>query len=186
GTHIVQLKKDLTTIGYGNFPNNPSIFYGEVTESVVKEFQKEQNLVVNGIADEVTLDKIIELLKKDNTKPVNKTEYTDYNLTLNQALDIQMDRPIIITDKYRNDPAYVSANYLRITRSAKVTGSKVNVRTAPDTTSEVEDQLVAGTPITITGTTKGSDISGSDEWYEIAQSGKTHYINSSFATIAQA
>src|SRR5699024_10086289 len=72
GTHIVQLKKDLTTIGYGNFPNNTSIFYGEVTESVVKEIQKEQNLVVNGIADEVTLNKIIELLKKDNTKPVNK------------------------------------------------------------------------------------------------------------------
>src|SRR5699024_9750147 len=58
GPHIVQLKKDLKELGYGNFPSNPSDVYGDVTERVVREFQEANGLVVNGIADSVTLKKI--------------------------------------------------------------------------------------------------------------------------------
>src|SRR5699024_7748814 len=52
-----KLKADLKAIGYP-VPGNGTTFYGVDTETVVKKFQKEQKLVVNGIADEVTLKKI--------------------------------------------------------------------------------------------------------------------------------
>src|SRR5699024_10010548 len=51
-----KLKADLKAIGYP-VPGNGTTFYGVDTETVVKKFQKEQKLVVNGIADEVTLKK---------------------------------------------------------------------------------------------------------------------------------
>ncbi len=59
---IAELKNKLTILGFGNFPSNPSNAYGSVTAGVVKEFQQYYGLVVNGIADEVTLAKIEEIL----------------------------------------------------------------------------------------------------------------------------
>src|SRR5690625_3676392 len=128
----IQLKKDLAKIGYP-VPGNGTNLYGTVTENVVKEFQKQHNLVTNGIADEITLAKIALLVKDSETKPINKTEYTDYKLTLNQAVDIQMNRPIIQTDKYRNDAAYVSANYLSIIGLSSVYGIIVIFSIDPNT-----------------------------------------------------
>src|SRR5699024_7315266 len=55
-----KLKADLKAIGYP-VPGNGTTFYGKDTEAVVKKFQREQKLVVNGIADEVTLKKIASL-----------------------------------------------------------------------------------------------------------------------------
>lgn len=63
GLHIVELKKDLTSLGFGNFPKNPSLNYGPVTSKVVKDFQKEYGLKVNGIANKTTLDKLKQVLK---------------------------------------------------------------------------------------------------------------------------
>src|SRR5699024_6100636 len=57
GPHVVELKKQLTALGFGNFPKNPSNAYGKVTENVVKEFQAYYRLPVTGIADENTIDK---------------------------------------------------------------------------------------------------------------------------------
>src|SRR5699024_2707626 len=62
GSHVVELKKKLTQLGFGNFPSNPSKVYGEVTARVVKEFQEYYSLPVTGIADELTLSKIEEIL----------------------------------------------------------------------------------------------------------------------------
>src|SRR5699024_733113 len=59
---VVQLKKNLTQLGFGRFPNNPSRTYGNVTQKVVKEFQKHFNIPVTGIADLKTLNKINEIL----------------------------------------------------------------------------------------------------------------------------
>src|SRR5690625_2032340 len=128
----IQLKKDLAKIGYP-VPGNGTNLFGTVTENVVKEFQKQHNLVTNGIADEITLAKIAQLVKDSETKPINITEYTDYKLTLNQAVDIQMNRPIIQTDKYRNDAAYVSANYLSIIGLSSVYGIIVIFSIDPNT-----------------------------------------------------
>ncbi|WP_233254395.1 pullulanase [Salipaludibacillus keqinensis] len=60
-SEVRQLKLNLTALGFGNFPANPSPRYGPVTMRVVSEFQEAHGLVVNGIADPVTLAKIDEL-----------------------------------------------------------------------------------------------------------------------------
>src|SRR5699024_6090655 len=59
---IVQLKKDLKALGFGNFPANPSGAYGTVTKNVVKQFQSYAKLPQTGIADQATLNKIKEVL----------------------------------------------------------------------------------------------------------------------------
>lgn len=188
---VIKLKQNLASLGYGSFAYENQN-YGPQTRDAVIKFQKSNNLAVSGIAEEVTLAKISTLVKQNNdnsSKPVNKTEYTNYNITLNKALDIQMARPTIITDKYQNKPAYVSARFLRLTGSAKVSGAKVNIRTAPNSksqTSNIAFALVGGTPITITGATQGNKVSGSTLWYQISQNGKKYYIHSSLASGAQA
>src|SRR5699024_2856433 len=63
GLHIKELKENLTALGFGNFPQNPSIFYGTVTANVVKEFQETYGITADGIADKSTLNKVNELLK---------------------------------------------------------------------------------------------------------------------------
>lgn len=65
GLHIVDLKKDLTRLGFGNFPSNPSIYYGNVTSRVVREFQEHFGIDPTGITDETTLEKINEILNSD-------------------------------------------------------------------------------------------------------------------------
>src|SRR5699024_9646718 len=62
GLAIVEIKENLTSLGFGNFPKNPSIFYGKVTTNVVKEFQSHFGLKNTGVADQHTLDKISEIL----------------------------------------------------------------------------------------------------------------------------
>lgn len=58
----VQLKKDLATLGF-RVPGNGTILFGKDTAKKVREFQLFYGLQVNGIADEVTLAKIVELLE---------------------------------------------------------------------------------------------------------------------------
>src|SRR5699024_5924645 len=55
-------KADLKTLGF-TVPGKGTTLYGKQTETKVKEFQKKYGLVQNGIADEVTLKKIDELVK---------------------------------------------------------------------------------------------------------------------------
>src|SRR5690625_3853426 len=55
GDHIVELKKKLTIIGIGNYPENPSGNFGGSTEVNVRRFQNLYGLNENGIGDDVTL-----------------------------------------------------------------------------------------------------------------------------------
>lgn len=57
----VQLKKDLAQLGFA-VPGNGTKLYGKKTEEKVREFQSYYGLTVNGIADEVTLVKIDDML----------------------------------------------------------------------------------------------------------------------------
>jgi len=155
-----QLKRDLNKIGFGGI--TVTTLFSDFTEKRVREFQKEYGLVVNGIADEVTLAKIAEVVK--NGVGSTKTEYTDYNLTLNQALDIQMDRPTIITDKYKSDPAYVSAKYLDLSKSGNqaTVKSNVNVRAGTGTSYHIFGKLKKGDKVKV--------ISKGNNWHEIEYS----------------
>src|SRR5699024_633510 len=65
-----RLKKDLASIGY-KVPGNGTTLFGTATEKVVKKFQKEQNLIVNGIADPRTLEKIELLVNEGRVDPNN-------------------------------------------------------------------------------------------------------------------
>src|SRR5699024_6742060 len=85
---VVQLKEDLMTLGYGSFRyKNES--YGPSTEESVRLFQEVNNLPISGIAEENTLAKIKDLIKKGNFEPVEITTYTTYDITLEQQLQKQ-------------------------------------------------------------------------------------------------
>ena len=66
GQHIVQLKRDLSSLGYGSFSKSPTPDYEIKIETVVKEFQLDHQLKESGIADENTLGKIEEVVSKYN------------------------------------------------------------------------------------------------------------------------
>src|SRR5690625_1969746 len=147
GSHVVTLKNNLTILGY-NFPKSPSKSYGNVTEGKVKEFQKDYGLPVSGIADDITLAAIDKAVKEI---PISneKTTYTNYNLTLKQAIDKQMGRSPQ-TDKYRNDPAYISAGYVEFTSSGARTTASVNIRSQGNASSHIYATVPKGTSVNIT------------------------------------
>src|SRR5690625_3621794 len=78
---VIQLKKDLERLGF-KVSNNPNTRYGPTTERKVREFQSFYNLIDNGIADEVTLAKIQELL---NT-PMKRGDYRKDVIFLKEQL----------------------------------------------------------------------------------------------------
>src|SRR5690625_3200889 len=84
GLHIKELKENLTTLGFGNFPKNPSIFYGTVTANVVKDFQKSYELKPTGIANKETLSKIEKLLNPPFTIGDKGTHIRDLKQNLSK------------------------------------------------------------------------------------------------------
>src|SRR5699024_5973231 len=102
GLKIVEIKENLTNLGFGNFPKSPSIFYGNVTENVVKVFQKHFGLNNTGIADQHTLNKITEILN---------TPYQDGNRGKN-IKDLKMDLTNLGFGNFPKDP---SKNYGPVT-----------------------------------------------------------------------
>ena len=139
---IKKLKENLRIIGFGRHWKNPTNFYGDDTEKVVKEFQEAYGLVVNGIIDEVTLEKINQLIQT--------TRYTNYNITLKKALEIQMKTNPQTDKKY----AYVSKKYIQLDKTGKkgiVTASLLNVRKGPGTSYGKITQLEKGTEVEIEG-----------------------------------
>ena len=132
GSHIVKLKEKLVQLGFASW-SNPSPNYGSITADVVSEFQRVYGLKVNGIADEVTLTLIDEIIKNGYIKK------TSYNISLDEAVKIQMSATPQ-TDK--KEYAWVSKNY--IDKNNIVTASTLNVRTQP-TTENVNENKVLGT-----------------------------------------
>nr|WP_253288801.1 peptidoglycan-binding protein [Amphibacillus sp. MSJ-3] len=165
---VIQLKKDLVKIGFGDFKFNNS--FGSTTESVVKEFQEAYGLPVSGIVDEVTL-----ALIKDLAKSIR---YTNYNLTLNEALNIQMKATPQTDLKY----AYVSTDY--VSKSGKVTVSStgsLNVRSGPRTSSNVIGNLKQGDKVNIISEVNGwyQIEHSSSGWRDAARSDVKYYLNPS-------
>src|SRR5699024_12187578 len=82
-----KLKADLKTLGFA-VPGSGTTLYGSQTEAKVKEFQRAYKLVENGIADEVTLKKINELiLEKENPSVLEKGMRHEKIKTLKADLD---------------------------------------------------------------------------------------------------
>uniref|UniRef100_UPI000686E553 N-acetylglucosaminidase n=1 Tax=Paucisalibacillus globulus TaxID=351095 RepID=UPI000686E553 len=112
---------------------------------------------------------------------LNSNNYTTYNLTLEQALTMQM-KVNPQTDKYRNNPGYVSAEYIDL--YGLITGTTVNLRTSPTLTSSVKFSVKQNTKFEILDdNVKGDTVSNSTRWYKIKYSGSTVYVHSSLAKI---
>src|SRR5690625_407323 len=58
----ITLKQSLMILGYGDFKGNN--IFGPSTERALKEFQRDYGLIVNGIGDPVTLNKLERLMKE--------------------------------------------------------------------------------------------------------------------------
>ncbi|WP_164218473.1 peptidoglycan-binding protein [Virgibacillus sp. YIM 98842] len=56
---ILNLKLDMVDLGFAHW-SNPTNYYGSETEAVVREIQEHYNLAINGIVDEVTLNRLEE------------------------------------------------------------------------------------------------------------------------------
>src|SRR5699024_7839271 len=69
-SNVIKLKNNLEKLGF-KVSNNPNERYGPTTRKRVREFQKFYSLTENGIADEVTLNKIDKLLET----PMKKGDY---------------------------------------------------------------------------------------------------------------
>src|SRR5699024_7195410 len=171
-----QLKKDLAKIGY-KVPGNGTTLYGDETEKQVRKLQKDLGLAVSGIADEVTLKKIKDLVK--NSKPDVKTTYTDYKLSLNKAIDEQLKQPIIQTDLHRGKTVYVHADYLRLTNKAKISTNTANLRSSASMLSNKQETLDKGDTVQITGYEEnGESFAGNTEWYQVKHKNKSYYVHS--------
>lgn len=91
---VIKLKRDLMTLGYGQIKITKK--FGKLTMQVLKKFQEDYGLPVSGIADKVTLQKIEKAITY-----TEKVAYNWYDLTLNEALDIQMN--LMINDANRTE-----------------------------------------------------------------------------------
>ncbi|HEX6594196.1 MAG TPA: peptidoglycan-binding protein, partial [Bacillota bacterium] len=148
----IQLKENLNQLGFDGI--KVTTYYGDFTEKRVEEFQQAYELPVSGIADEVTLATIDELLQSRE-----EVTYTNYRYTLEEALDIQMNQ-LQQTDMYRNAPAYVHSAYIQLTSSNNgKTTSRLNVRAEPNNTSHIYGTLNEGASVTI--------LEKGNTWYKI-------------------
>ncbi|NMA74775.1 MAG: SH3 domain-containing protein [Bacteroidales bacterium] len=85
GEHIRDLKRKLVLLDYASW-THPSAAYGEITANVVKAFQRDNNLTVNGIADSVTLA----LIEKQASEVGLNIVVSNYNVTFDRAVQLQM------------------------------------------------------------------------------------------------
>lgn len=70
GDQVVQLQKDLKTLGYFNYGSITG-YYGSITQDSVIKFQRANNLYVDGIAGERTISKVKQL-----TDSISSSLYT--------------------------------------------------------------------------------------------------------------
>ncbi|WP_010531641.1 peptidoglycan-binding protein [Lentibacillus jeotgali] len=81
---IKELKKKLNKLGYGHIKVTEK--FGKLLEKKVMQFQKDHGLPTSGIVDEITLKEI-----DDAAKFSEKVTYVNYDLSLEEAISIQMN-----------------------------------------------------------------------------------------------
>ncbi|MFG6119286.1 peptidoglycan-binding protein [Thalassobacillus sp. B23F22_16] len=169
----VELKEDLAKLGY-KVSNNPTNYFGPSTEDQVRAFQRDNSLPVSGIAEETTLEAIATALEDREI-----ITHTTFDVTMEEALEVQMNQ-LQQTDKYRNDPAYIHADYVDVTEFDAISGSRVNVRTAPELdSSTIAYMLTQGTIVEIKREVEGDAVDGDTTWYELTYKGETLYAHTS-------
>ncbi|WP_218190714.1 peptidoglycan-binding protein [Evansella clarkii] len=158
-SEVQSFKQDLMKAGFGAHWSNPTTYYGSDTERVVREFQKANGLAVNGIADAVTVSHLNGLLTSSE-----RVVYTPYNLTLAEALNIQLTASPQTTNNYNT---YVSKSH--INNNNEVTATTLNVRGGPGTNYWIVGQLSRGDRVSVIGETNG--------WYQIHFTNTRQFVN---------
>ncbi|MEC5423490.1 peptidoglycan-binding protein, partial [Virgibacillus sp. C22-A2] len=163
----IELKKDLNALGYDGI--SLTDYFGNWTDTRLRQFQADYDLPVSGIADEVTLAVLAVAVKA--------TKYTKYDLSLKEALNIQMqikDPPPQTDKKY----AYVSSIYIK---NNEVTASLLNVRSGPGGSKKIVGTLANGTKVNIL-----SEVNGwyqieftHGQWVDASQDDVLYYLNPS-------
>lgn len=168
--NVIKLKNDLAKINSKyRISNNPTTLFGSSTEQVVRQFQRDYGLRVSGIADEVTLAKIADVLK--NLPAKETITYFQYNLTLDEARARQAAlSPPPQTDKHRWSNVFVHSSVVNIVEG--VTTGNVNIRHAPNTSSTVQETASSGTTLTIIEQVN-------DNWYKVRYKGNDRYAHAS-------
>src|SRR5699024_10246209 len=122
-------------------------------------------LPVSGIADEITLALIEKLL--------NANIFTEYDITLEEALNIQMKAGPQTDKPY----AYVSSAY--IDGNNQVTADVLNVRSGAGTDSFVVGQLEKGSTVNILSEYNGwyvIDFKGNRQWVDASPEDVLYYL----------
>ncbi|MEI3602758.1 peptidoglycan-binding protein [Oceanobacillus sp. SE10311] len=168
--YTAEIKKMLKALGYSGLADGP--VFGSLTEKRLIQFQRDNDLKAHGIADEITISKLKEIYNNRNT-------IESFNISLNDALKMQMAANPQ-TDKYRNDPAYISSSYVNLgQKGTTISSSNVNLRAKANTTSTVNHTVGPNTTLVILGTVTGSSFNGSTEWYKVWYNGKNSYVHRS-------
>ena len=139
----------------------------------------------------------VKLVKKDKGEAVSEknsyrtnvyTTKTNYNISLDNALSMQMNTSPQ-TDKYRNEKAYASSEYLQMMDKGKITKNDVQLRTSPELKDDKEDTNVvtkvkSGTSILVLdNNVVGDETAGSDKWYKIEYKEQELFVHSSLVEL---
>lgn len=112
-----------------------------------------------------------------------ETAYTDYAITLEEAVDIQLKATNPMTDLYREHPAYVSMNDVEFVGSNEINVLIANIRKEPALDAEIAYRFPKRTPVHITGIELGDKYEDSPLWYAIEYKKNTYYIHSSLVDV---
>ncbi len=159
----IQLKIDLEKLGY-HVSDHPTTLYGQLTEQRVQEFQAYYGLRENGIADEVTLKLLSDMLTT-----------TEYGYSVTDMVNIQLNQEPR-TELYSQKIAYVASQYIEknsdgvtgIVKSSEDLGvEQLNVRFEPNTLLGIIGTLNPGTAVNIIGKENDTDLNNDRTWYAI-------------------
>ncbi|MFC4737816.1 peptidoglycan-binding protein [Bacillus daqingensis] len=207
GDHIRELKLNLTKLGYGNFPSNPSGSYGSVTAGVVRDFQAANGLIVNGIGDDPTLETISTML--EDVSMTGVVTATSLNVRsgpgTNHGVVGSLANGTVVTIvgeqngwyqiSFNGGTAFVSASFIDTSAApdpggdfngpnqvAYTNGSSLNVRSGPGTSHGILDNLGSNTRVEILSTHSSGSA---NSWHQIRYDGnKTGYVSAGYVQLA--
>ncbi|WP_078594212.1 peptidoglycan-binding protein [Evansella clarkii] len=188
---VLSVKEDLVKAGYGTHWSNPTNYFGADTEKVVREFQSTNSLAVNGIIDEVTRAKIVELASEVssygtvtatslNVRSGPGTSHSTIgslpNGTQVEILNRESNGWIKIS--FNNSVGYVSGQFIEETsqptyKTGYVTATSLNVRSGPGTSYGTIGSLPNGSTVEIRNT-EGNG------WHQISFNNSVGYVSGQF------
>lgn len=116
-----------------------------------------------------------------------ETVFTDYSITLDEAVDIQVNGSTNpTTDLYKDEPAYLYAKDVEIIGPNKIMASIANIRTEASMDAPIAFQFPKEVAVEVIGVEEGDVFEGNPIWFKISHKKKTYYVHSSLVQVRQA